>query len=72
VFPKKPNHAYELSKGILGVLPGIIGCIQANEVIKIIAQIGEVLTNKMLIFNALKMNCRILNLEGNISKKVIT
>lgn len=39
--------------GVLGVLPGIIGTLQANEVLKIILGLGTVLAGKILIFNAL-------------------
>jgi sulfur-carrier protein adenylyltransferase/sulfurtransferase len=39
--------------GLLGVLPGITGTYMANEVIKIITEIGEVLSNKLLLINIL-------------------
>ncbi|MDQ1332710.1 MAG: HesA/MoeB/ThiF family protein [Bacteroidota bacterium] len=39
--------------GLLGVLPGITGCLMANEVIKIITGIGNVLNGKVLLFNIL-------------------
>ncbi|HKR07356.1 MAG TPA: HesA/MoeB/ThiF family protein [Bacteroidia bacterium] len=39
--------------GVIGIVPGIIGTLQANEVIKIITGIGEVCSEKMLVFNAL-------------------
>lgn len=39
--------------GVLGVLPGIIGSMQANEVIKIILGLGDILSGKMLCYNAL-------------------
>ncbi len=42
--------------GVLGVLPGIAGLLQANEVIKIITGGGEVLSGKLLRFDALSMN----------------
>lgn len=42
--------------GVIGVLPGIIGTLQANEVIKIITGIGEVLSGKLLMFDALLMD----------------
>lgn len=42
--------------GIIGVLPGIIGVMQASEVIKIITGVGEVLSGKLLLFDALVMN----------------
>lgn len=37
--------------GVLGVLPGIIGTLQAAEAIKLISGVGEVLTNKILFYN---------------------
>jgi sulfur-carrier protein adenylyltransferase/sulfurtransferase len=37
--------------GLIGVLPGIAGCLQANEVIKIITGYGEVLSGKLLVFS---------------------
>jgi adenylyltransferase/sulfurtransferase len=39
--------------GVLGVLPGIIGCMQCNESIKLITGIGKPLVNRILIYNAL-------------------
>jgi adenylyltransferase/sulfurtransferase len=44
--------------GVLGVLPGIIGVIQATEAIKLIAGIGEPLIGRFLIYDALKMRFR--------------
>ncbi|TVZ26357.1 adenylyltransferase/sulfurtransferase [Gillisia sp. Hel_I_86] len=46
--------------GVLGILPGIIGSLQANEVLKIVLGIGEVLSGKLLLFNALEMETQIL------------
>ncbi len=40
--------------GVLGVLPGICGSLQANEAIKIICGTGEVLSGKLMLFNALE------------------
>ncbi len=51
--------------GVLGVLPGIIGSIQANEVIKYIIGIGKLLTGRLLILDALKMKFRELKIEKN-------
>ena len=42
--------------GVLGVLPGIVGLLQANEVIKMITGVGEVLAGKLLRFDALSMS----------------
>ena len=49
--------------GVLGVLPGIVGCIQANEAIKLILGIGQPLIGRLLLFNALKMQFRELKLR---------
>ena len=48
--------------GVLGVLPGIIGTIQATETIKLIVGIGESLAGRFLIFDALRMRFRELKL----------
>jgi sulfur-carrier protein adenylyltransferase/sulfurtransferase len=49
--------------GVLGVLPGIVGCIQANETLKLILGIGEPLVGRFLIFDALRMKFRELKLR---------
>ena len=49
--------------GVLGVLPGIIGVIQATETIKLILGIGEPLVGRFLIFDALRMKFRELKLR---------
>jgi len=51
--------------GVLGVLPGIIGSLQANEVIKIIVGIGEVLKGKLLYFDALTLQQQVLSFKKN-------
>jgi adenylyltransferase/sulfurtransferase len=49
--------------GVLGVLPGIVGAIQANEAIKLILGGGESLVNRLLLFDAWKMRFRELKLR---------
>lgn len=49
--------------GVLGVLPGIIGSLQANEVIKVITGIGEPLAGKLFLFDALKFRTQVLKVE---------
>ncbi|HEY1911814.1 MAG TPA: molybdopterin-synthase adenylyltransferase MoeB [Vicinamibacterales bacterium] len=49
--------------GVLGVLPGIIGVIQATETVKLIMGIGEPLIGRFLIYDALKMRFRELKLR---------
>src|SRR5438874_8351341 len=55
-----PNCA---EAGVLGVLPGIIGMLQAIETIKLIVGIGEPLVGRLLHFDALRMKFRELNLR---------
>jgi sulfur-carrier protein adenylyltransferase/sulfurtransferase len=51
--------------GVLGVLPGIIGCIQALETIKLILGKGQTLIGRLLLFDALGMKFRELKLRKN-------
>ena len=51
--------------GVLGVLPGIVGCIQAVETIKLILGIGRNLIGRLLLFDALNMKFRELKLRKN-------
>ena len=44
--------------GVLGVLPGVIGSLQATEAIKYLLGIGELLTGSLLTYNALTMDVR--------------
>lgn len=56
LFPHPPQDGEVLScaeAGVLGVLPGIIGTVQAAEAIKIITGIGEPLINRLLTYNVL-------------------
>ncbi len=49
--------------GVLGVLPGIIGCIQATEILKLALGKGSSLIGRLLLFNALDMKFRELRLR---------
>jgi len=51
--------------GVLGVLPGIVGAIQASEAIKWILRAGDSLQGRLLLFDALKMTFRELKLRRN-------
>lgn len=57
--------------GVIPTIAGIIGLMQANEVIKYIASIGEQLAGKLFLFDARNMQSRVLKL-GTISKTNIT
>lgn len=55
LFPNPPKEGSVTNcseVGVLGVLPGIIGTLQANEVLKIILELGDILKGKLLSFNA--------------------
>ena len=49
--------------GVLGVLPGIVGCIQATEILKLAIGKGSSLVGRLLLFNALDMKFRELKLR---------
>ncbi|MDQ3683453.1 MAG: molybdopterin-synthase adenylyltransferase MoeB [Bacteroidota bacterium] len=56
--------------GVLGVLPGIIGSMQANEVIKVVTGIGETLSGRFFVFDALTFETRIFNISRNENNPV--
>jgi sulfur-carrier protein adenylyltransferase/sulfurtransferase len=53
--------------GVLGVLPGIVGSLQANEAIKVLLGIGEPLIGRLHLFDALDMNVVTLKVQKNPS-----
>ncbi|MDZ8108055.1 MAG: molybdopterin-synthase adenylyltransferase MoeB [Nostoc sp. DedQUE12a] len=57
--------------GVLGILPGIIGVIQATETVKIIMGQGNTLSGRLLLYNALDMKFRELKLRPNPIRPVI-
>lgn len=68
LFPKPPPPGVVPScaeAGVLGVLPGIIGSLQANEVIKIITGIGEPITGRLFMFDALSFETRTVSITKN-------
>ena len=60
MFPKPPPEA---TFPVIGVTPGIIGCIQATEVIKYIVGIGELLRNRLLVWDGLSTKFRELTVK---------
>ncbi|WP_218599798.1 molybdopterin-synthase adenylyltransferase MoeB [Polaribacter sp. NJDZ03] len=69
--PPKPDESPNCSEiGVLGVLPGIIGSLQANETIKIICGIGVVLANKLLMYDSLQMNQIVLTYEKDTTLEI--
>jgi len=68
LFPAPPKEDEVLNcaeAGVLGVLPGIIGTMQANETIKLITGMGKPLINKLLTYNALDNSLYQFNLTVN-------
>ena len=49
--------------GVLGILPGIVGSLQATEAIKLIAGIGETLAGRLLLFDALRTTFRVMKVR---------
>ncbi len=66
IFQQPPEEDKNgIQRGPLGVVPGVIGTIQATEAIKYILNIGDMLTNRILVYDALKMDFRILKIKSN-------
>ncbi len=68
LFPEPPPPGTVPScaeGGVLGVLPGIIGSLQASEGLKLLLKIGEPLIGKLLLFNALEMRFDFVKLRKN-------
>ena len=68
IFPEPPPPGEVPScaeAGVLGALPGMIGTIQATEVIKVLLDIGEPLSGRLLIIDALAMDFRVLKVRRN-------
>lgn len=64
--PPPPEEAPSCQEaGVLGVLPGVMGVLQATEAIKVILNIGEPLAGKLLIYDALKAKFRELRLRAD-------
>jgi len=57
--------------GVLGILPGIIGLIQATETVKIVMKQGNTLSGRLLLYDALAMKFRELKLRPNPIRPVI-
>lgn len=71
VFPTPPPaHAVTNCNdgGVLGPVPGIIGCFQAMEVLKILGRAGKPLSGQMLIMDALDMRIRVIRLRPRNDK----
>ncbi|NOT74065.1 MAG: molybdopterin-synthase adenylyltransferase MoeB [Cyclobacteriaceae bacterium] len=73
LFPEPPPPEMVPScsvGGVLGVLPGIIGSMQANEALKVLTGIGTTLSGRLMIYDALDFTTRFLNLKSNVDNPV--
>ena len=73
LFPEPPPPGLVPScsdGGVLGVLPGVIGALQAAETIKVLLGIGETLVGRLLLVNALEMSFELIKLRKNPRCKV--
>ncbi len=73
LFPEPPPADLAPScaeAGVLGVLPGLIGTIQATEAIKVLLNAGTTLSGRLLVVDAMNMEFRKLNIERNPKCKV--
>ena len=74
LFPQPPKEDEVLNcaeAGVLGVLPGIIGTMMANETIKLITGMGEPLVNRLLTFNALSNQVYELELASRAETRAL-
>jgi adenylyltransferase/sulfurtransferase len=75
LFPQPPPPGLAPScaeAGVLGILPGVIGCIQATEAIKILLQRGTSLSGRLLLYDALELSFRELELRTSPHTSPIT
>jgi adenylyltransferase/sulfurtransferase len=73
LFPKAPDSASAIScndVGVLGVIPGIIGTMQATEALKIITGVGKPLANKIISYNALENTFYDFEIVASTSKSI--
>ena len=54
---------------VIGVTPAVIGCIQTAEIIKYIVGIGELLTNRLLVYNGLNLKFTELKVKKGLNCK---
>lgn len=71
--PPAPGTVPNCSEaGVLGVLPGLIGTVQATEAIKVLTGIGEPLSGRLLLWNSLTMTSRTLRFAADPASQAIT
>lgn len=74
IFPEPPSDESVPNceqAGVLGVLPGLLGCMQANEVIKILTGIGEPLADRLLILDSATMDQTLIRIADHGTREQI-
>lgn len=75
LFPKQPGQN-EIpncdENGVLGILPGIIGSLQALESVKVLTDISEVLSGELLLYDGLSQTTRKIGFSTNQKNKTLT
>ena len=73
LFPDIPTDSPDCNTiGVIGTLPGIIGTIQANELVKLVVGFGEVLRGKLWVMDTLMMQQRVLKFKTNPENLKVT
>ncbi|RAK70454.1 molybdopterin-synthase adenylyltransferase MoeB [Hymenobacter edaphi] len=75
LFPEPPGAAEAPNcdaTGVLGVLPGLIGTVQASEALKVVLDLGEVLSGRLWVLDALTMQTRTLRFARHPERSLIT
>ncbi|GAB3041142.1 SAMP-activating enzyme E1 [Natronobiforma cellulositropha] len=68
LFPEAPEPGTVpdcATTGVLGVLPGTVGCIQATEAVKLVLETGEPLTGRLLVYDAMDMRFDTVEVRQN-------
>ena len=74
LFPTPPGPAEAPdcnATGVLGVLPGLIGCAQATEALKVLLDVGEVLSGRLWVLDTLSFQTRLLRFRRNEAQALI-
>ncbi|KUO52494.1 MAG: adenylyltransferase [Desulfitibacter sp. BRH_c19] len=66
IFPTMPEEN-EGEIGLIGCLPGVLGTIQAMEVVKLVLKLGNTLTNRLLVFDGLELTFSEFKMERNMN-----
>ncbi|ADB42533.1 HesA/MoeB/ThiF family protein [Spirosoma linguale] len=72
LYPEPSELAACAEVGVLGVLPGLTGCLMASEVIKLVTGVGDLLSGTLLVFNALTLSFNTFSFTADPANKLIS